>query len=112
MAEVKILNNLVIRKATISDLEDILRLNFELFKHVYKKFDKTLNLNLTYGKIGKKYFKNTIVDEKYGFAEVIEYEKKIIGYLCEEIKKQLPWRVEVKYAELTKILEIKGLETD
>ena len=76
MAKVKIL----IRKATVNDLKDILRLNRKLFLKEYREFDKTLDVNWTYGKEGRKFFKNAIV-KKENFCEVEENKNKIVGYL-------------------------------
>jgi len=45
----------MIRKATIDDLKDILKLNFELFKYEFKNFDKSLKMDWTYSE-GEKYF--------------------------------------------------------
>ncbi len=58
-----------IRKATIEDLEDIQKLNLQLFKKEYKEYDKTLNLKWTFGKDGTEYFKKRIKD------------RRVIGYL-------------------------------
>lgn len=93
MAEVKILNRLIFRKANIKDLKDIIRLNLELFKNEYRKFDKSLDLIWTY-RNGKRYFKNRII-KKDGFVEVVE-NKKIIGYLCGGVSKGKSWRKKAK----------------
>ena len=74
------MDRFIIRKATVKDLEDILKLNFYLFKKEYKEFDKSLNLKWTYNE-GKKYFRNKI-KSKNSFVEVAEYKNKIIGYSC------------------------------
>ncbi len=91
-----------IRKPTIKDLEEILRLNLELFKKEYKEFDKSLNLNWTY-KEGKEYFKDRII-KKDGFVEVVEHKGKIIGYLCGGISERLFYRKKARYAELEDML--------
>ncbi len=91
-------NNFVIRKAKISDLNDILRLNFDLFKKEYKEYDKSLNLKWTYNE-GKKYFKARITKNN-GFVEVVENKNYIVGYLCGGIIKGLFYRRKAKYAEL------------
>ena len=41
-------NDILIRKADSKDLEDILRLNYDLFKKEYKEYDNSLNLEWTY----------------------------------------------------------------
>lgn len=92
-------NDFIFREAGVKDLDEILRLNFALFKKEYKEFDKSLNLNWTYK--NKKYFKNKII-KKDGFVKVVENKRKIIGYLCGGIGtlKELDCRKKAKYAEL------------
>jgi len=89
---------IIIRKATTKDLESILKLNLELFKKEYREFDRSLNLDWTYSKEGREYFKNKII-KKDSFAEVIENNNKIVGYLIGSISKRLFYRKKVKYAE-------------
>jgi len=95
----------IFRKAKIKDLKDIQRLNFELFKKEYKEFDRTLNLNWTRSEKGKKYFKEKIIGND-NFVEVIEWNNKIIGYICGHIKKKEgeEFRISAKYAELDNML--------
>ena len=93
----------IIRKATPKDLKEILRLNFDLFKKEYKEFDKSLDLEWTYSKESRKYFKSRIT-KKDGFVEVINNNGKIIGYLCGGISRRLSYRKEAKYAELENML--------
>ncbi len=88
-------NNFKIRKATIRNLEDILRLNFELFKKEYREYDKSLSLKWAYSPEGKKYFRNRII-KKNGFVEVIEKECKIIGYFCGGIQERMFYRKKSK----------------
>ena len=95
-------SSFIFRKAKIKDLDNILNLNFELFKKEYREFDKSLSLNWTHRK-GKKYFKNRII-KKDGFVEVIENRREIIGYLCGGIIRALFYRKKVKYAELENML--------
>ena len=83
-------NDILIRKADSKDLEDILRLNYDLFKKEYKEYDNSLNLEWTYNE-GRKYFENRIVKES-GFAEVAEAKGRIIGYLCGGISDKLVYR--------------------
>ena len=92
-------NNFKIRKATIRNLEDILRLNFELFKKEYREYDKSLSLKWAYSPGGKKYFRNRII-KKNGFVEMVEKEYKIIGYFCGGIQERMFYRKKAKYAEI------------
>jgi ribosomal protein S18 acetylase RimI-like enzyme len=96
-------NNFEIRKANIKDLKHILKLNHELFKEEFKKFDKTLNLNWAYSNEAKKYFKERIT-KKNGFAEIVENDGKIIGYFCGGISERLFYRKKAKYARLDNML--------
>jgi len=96
-------NEFKIRKATIKDLNDVLRLNFDLFKKEYKEFDKSLDMNNTYSKEGKKYFRDRII-KKDGFVEVLEYKGKIIGYLVGGLSKKVDYRIKAKYAEAENML--------
>jgi GNAT superfamily N-acetyltransferase len=95
-------NNFNIRKATIKDLKDILRLNFELFKKESKEYGDTLNMKWTYT-AGKKYFREKII-KKNSFAEVVESKGGIVGYLCGGISDPAFYRKKAKYAELGDML--------
>jgi len=92
------MENFIFREARVKDLEEVLKLNSKLFKKERKEFDKSLDLNWTYGK-GKKYFKDRIL-KRGGFVEVVENKGKIIGYLCGGITEKLFYRKKAKYAEL------------
>lgn len=98
-------NNFKIKKATISNLKDILRLNIDLFKKGYKEYDKSLNLKWTYSNEGKKYFKDRIIKND-GFVEIAINSKtnKIIGYLCGGLSKRKTYRKDTEYAELENMI--------
>lgn len=100
-------NNFIIRKAEKKDLEDVLRLNFDLFKKEYREYDKSLSLKWTYG-VGKKYFKDRIT-KKDGFVEVVENNNKIIGYMCGGMSERLFYRKKARYAELENMIIDKKL---
>ncbi len=89
---------LEIRRANIKDLNEVLRLNFDLFKKEYKEYDKTLNLRWTHTE-GKKYYKNRII-HKNGFLEIALFNNTIIGYVCGVIQDRELFRIQAKYAEL------------
>jgi ribosomal protein S18 acetylase RimI-like enzyme len=91
-----------IRKAVVADLDDVLRLNFDLFKKEYREYDKTLNLKWTFSQKSKNYFKRRITHHD-GFLFVAEENKKIVGYLCGGFHKQ-SYRIEGKYAELENMI--------
>lgn len=96
-------NQFTIKKATIKDLDDILRLNFDLFKKEYKEFDKSLDMKWTYSREGKKYFKDRII-KRDGFVEVLKYNGEIIGYLAGGLVKKKDYRINAKYAEVENML--------
>lgn len=93
-----ILLKIEIRKATIKDLDDILRLNLELFKKERREYDKLLDMNWTHGE-GKKYFQRRIT-KKDGFLVVAEHKGKLVGYLCGGISKTESYRIQKRSAEL------------
>ena len=59
--------NIIIRKATIDDLDKVQKLNEKLFLREFKKFNKFLNVKWTFSEKGKKYFEGLI---KYDFVYV------------------------------------------
>jgi len=99
------MENLKFRKAEVSDLNEILRLNSALFKNeIDKKYDETLDADWTCSQEGNDYFKARITEQD-GFIGVVENENKIIGYLCGGIHSDKPlWRKIGKFAELENML--------
>ena len=83
-------NKIVVRRAENSDLEDILRLNFELFKKEHKEYDPNLDMNWTYG-LGADIFKKSINNDDY-FAMIAQVGGKTIGYLRGSLH-QDSWKV-------------------
>lgn len=79
-------NNVTIRRAKAKDLNNILRLNFELFKKEYKEYDKNLNMEWT-NRQGKKIFSQAIGDRKCCLI-VAEVKESIVGYLCGSLYKK------------------------
>jgi len=69
---------MIIRKATLNDLERIQELNNELFNLEIENFDEYLIKNWPLSEEGKKYFENAI---KECFVVVAEVDNKIVGYL-------------------------------
>ncbi|MEX2007954.1 MAG: GNAT family N-acetyltransferase [Candidatus Spechtbacterales bacterium] len=90
--------NFLTRKAIAKDLEDILKLNFALFKKEQVEYDESLSLEWTYSE-GRKYLSDRI-DGDDGFVEVAVAQDDVIGYLCGGIAKRALYRVEGSYAEL------------
>lgn len=96
------MNNIKIRKAVINDLEDVLRLNLELFKKEYEEYDKSLDMEWTRSKQGEEYFSERIVGSD-GFVCIAEDDGKIIGYICGGLCDR-DYRVEGVYIELENML--------
>ena len=94
-------NNFIIRKATVKDLKGVLRLSLELFRKEYREFDKTLDPNWLLRE-GAKFFRKRIT-KRNSFVEVVEHEKRIVGYLAGGITKRAPARRKLKYADLGSI---------
>ena len=76
------LDEIVIEKATIEDLEYIQKLNKKLFIREFEKYNKLLNIEWTFGEKGTKYFKELIQN---GFVYVAKTNNNIIGYLAGSI---------------------------
>ena len=73
------LDEIVIEKATIEDLEYIQKLNKKLFIREFEKYNKLLNIEWTFGEKGTKYFKELIQNN---FVYVAKINNNIIGYLA------------------------------
>jgi ribosomal protein S18 acetylase RimI-like enzyme len=101
------MEEIIIRKATSKDLGDVLRLNFYLFKKEHKEFDKSLNMQWTYGKKGKNYFKKR-TSGKEGFCVVAEKSGKLVAYLCGGLN-NWGYREKAVYAELENMIVYKEL---
>ena len=89
-----------IRKASLKDLEEIKKLNQELFYHDLN-FDNTLDVK--WPDKNKNYYKKRITN-KDSLALVVESEKKIIGYLFGAITDAQNYRTIKKIAELENML--------
>ena len=88
-----------VRRANIDDLKKIQDLNLMLFEKEYKEYDKLLNLNWTFGKIGTKCFKKHLTEDDY-CAFVVEEESAIVGYLAGGLGQVENYRNVPKSAEL------------
>jgi len=86
-----------VKEAEISNLEDILNLNQQLFNYEYENFDKTLNCNWPPNNL--KYFKEAIIKDD-SLALVVFIEDKIIGYLIGSIEKAEVYRKIKQIAEI------------
>lgn len=72
-------DNLIIKKATVCDLEKIQNLNKKLFEREIEKYNKFLNIEWTFSKNGTEYFKKLIENN---FVYVAQIDENIIGYLA------------------------------
>lgn len=93
------MENIVIRKANITDINAIQELNHKLFELEYKNFDDTLKVGWSLGKDGEEYFTSMINND---IVFVAEYEDKIVGYLAGNICEQISYITE-SFAELDNI---------
>lgn len=96
---------MIIRKATLDDFNEILRLNLKLF-NFERQYTKTYNLNWTYSKIGKDYFQKRIT-EKNGIMFVAVENKTIIGYICGYVG-NFPYRKPPEIAEIDNMYVEEG----
>lgn len=79
------------------DLEDVMRLNLNLFKKEHVDHDDSLDLKWPISAAGEEYFADRIVGN--GFAWVAQDGNKIVGYACGGFVDR-GYRVEGIYAEL------------
>lgn len=73
------MNDVIIRKATLSDLPAIQDLNHGLFEHE-NQYEHALHMNWPYEDVGKNFLRRMIVEEN-AICMVAEKDKKIIGYI-------------------------------
>ena len=90
------MENVIIKKATIKNLEDIVNLNNELFKLEKDNYDETLVENWPLTKEGNEYFKDLILNN---FVIVANMNEKIIGYLAGSINEKGSYE-EIQYGEI------------
>ena len=95
--------NIIIKTATIDDLEKVQELNLKLFEKEAKEYDSLLNLNWTFGEVATKYYQDRILDDN-GCVLVAIADDKIIGYLCGGLTKGEAYRNLPIMAELENTL--------
>lgn len=93
------MSSIIIKLASPENLKAIQDLNKQLFDMEYEAYDKTLNIEWTYGPVGEKYFTDRIKDED-GCALVAYAEEKVVGYLVGGLAESEAYRVVPKLAEL------------
>lgn len=79
-----------IRCATVGDLDDVLRLNFELFKKERQEYDSNLNMDWTYG-LGMDIFKKCLDSDDY-FTVIAQTAGKTVGYLRGGLRQE-SWKI-------------------
>lgn len=81
----------IIKTATINDLQKVQELNLKLFEKEHKEFDSLLNLDWTFGEVGTKYYQDRISkDDDCVFVAIVD--NKIVGYLCGGLTKAEDYR--------------------
>ena len=98
------MDNLIIRKANINDLEDVLELSNGLTL-ADLPFDKKVDIKWAHTKKGKKYYTEKIKGIS-GVCFVVELDTKIVGYLTAS-EKQVPSYRLVRVAEIENIFVIE-----
>ena len=73
------MDDVVLKKATIEDLEAVQILNQKLFKREFEKYNKLLNIEWTFAEKGTNYFQQLIENDSVYVAKI---EENIIGYLA------------------------------
>ena len=72
------MDKVFIRKATLDDVDNIIKLNKILFDLEYENFDNTLDINRPMSNEGIDYYKESIIND---ITLVAVNNKTIIGYL-------------------------------
>lgn len=89
-------NDIKIRKATIQDIDSIIKLNKILFDLEYKNFDNTLDTERPLSNEWMSYFKDSIVNN---ITLVATIDDNIVGYMTWNLNSQYLYNT-VKQAEL------------
>ncbi len=91
---------MTVRLATLDDFDEILRLSQLLFEYE-RQYGETYNLEWTYSKRGKAYFKKRLT-HKRGLALVCEVNQRVVGYLA-------GWIDTYSYRSINPIIEIENM---
>ncbi len=73
--------DVIIRNATLNDLQKVQELNLKLFEKEHKEYDSLLNMDWTFGGAGTKYYQDRISEDD-GCVLVAIIDDRIVGYLC------------------------------
>lgn len=88
---------ITIKEATLEDMNTVQQLNLLLFEKEYDEYDKSLNMEWTFGDEGTDYYKKRIEN---GFIAIAIVDGKNVGYICGGLKKAEAYRKLPKVAEL------------
>ena len=91
--------DVIIKTATMDDLQKVQELNLKLFEKEYKEYDSLLNLDWTFGRTGTKYYQDRISKED-SCVFIAFVDNKIVGYLCGGLTKAEDYRILPIVAEL------------
>ena len=94
------MEGIIIRNASLADLDSIRELNNELFKLEKENYDSTLVENWPLTDDGKEYFED-LINNHYVIVAIID--QKIVGYLAGTINEQGSYE-EIQYGELNNML--------
>lgn len=94
------MKDIVIRQATLNDLQTIQKLNYELFKLEKENFDSTLIVDWSLSEEGKNYFEDLIKNE---YVIIAMDDESIIGYLAGTINEKCYYEL-VQYGEINNML--------
>lgn len=83
-------NDIIIRKAEMSDLKEIQNLNKILFELEFEKYDDSLNTNWPISDDGKEYFESAINNS---ITLVALFENKLVGYLIGSLNTQNTYNI-------------------
>ena len=90
------MDKVLIRKAMLNDIDDIIKLNKTLFDLEYHNFDNTLDTNWPMSNEGINYYKKSIIND---ITLVAVHNNTIVGYLIWTLNSELSYNI-VRQAEL------------
>lgn len=94
------MEDITIRRANLSDVELIQKLNYKLFELEKENFDSTLILDWPLSEEGKKYFEDLINNE---YVIIALKGENVIGYLAGSINEKGSYEL-IQYGEINNML--------
>ena len=94
------MEEITIRRANLSDVELIQKLNYKLFELEKENFDSTLILDWPLSEEGKKYFEDLINNE---YVIIALKDENVIGYLAGSINEKGSYEL-IQYGEINNML--------